>query len=332
MSGNVVELLKKGYSQKKNVNNFCASCSESFKNNYNKVSVALPCCHLIHNTCRSGKCMICSSPIKTGVSEDELMHIYKKNNEKFIYQYIIDTISMRRDNSSPYSYTEVAMKTPSLTSTTTFLLTSVTTQETFKEFTKMVIDLFKIKLTVKGRENLSPDAKIILPTHICYLDGLIIYNLFDTCFLRTPDQGDFVTNRIMEIHKDKLLYISKTDLHNSASMISEHVEKHGDMCIFPTGMMTRTNVLPRFRHFAFQTGYPVQPIVLQYESYVFCPDFKSWILAMLSHGEIKVSVNILPIEKGTFDINRIEKLRQNMGRLGNMALSRVAKYEPGIIY
>ncbi len=112
---------------------------------------------------------------------------------------------------------------------------------------------------------------------------------------------------------------------NTVGKITKFMDENKkSVCLFPEGFLTHPKTIGRFRTGAFNTGYPVQPLIIRYNP-VLNDDNPVFLFAKIfSQKKIEVNVQVLDLEYPPFDKEKIENIRHKMGRAGNMALSRVS--------
>ena len=105
--------------------------------------------------------------------------------------------------------------------------------------------------------------------------------------------------------------------------MKKYLEKEVDRIgIFPEGLIKTNDTLCRFRTGAFYLGVPVCPIVIKFDKMIFDHDMKTFILKLMSQDVINVEVYISDLIYPPFTKEKIEKIRNFMGEVGELKLSR----------
>jgi 1-acyl-sn-glycerol-3-phosphate acyltransferase len=121
-----------------------------------------------------------------------------------------------------------------------------------------------------------------------------------------------------------LLFIKRGKSNNVVKKIKEYVQKNGSLCLFPEGMLSHPNTLIKFRTGAFYTDLPIYPVVIKYKNKIFELNDFNYILKLLSYQSIDIDVIILKPFYPPFNNNKIELVRKEMAKAGNLLLSRVS--------
>lgn len=315
----------------KPLNSKCICGSALIWKKYNQIMLE-PCEHLIHCKCFNMqkdqmKCPICKINI-TGYNTLKGLQCmiksksFKKNNMNIFYQKYIDMISMsnfddlydgKRNMFNMIDLVGIASIFPFLSG-----------HNDGKNSCKEVFSLMNSKFIVKGMENIDRNSrKVFIVNHTTYLDFLVVFYLFKCGFLASSIIKDsWIGRQLMNIIP--LLIIERGKDVNTVEKMKQYVKKNGSICLFPEGMITHPDTIIRFRTGAFHTGFPINPIVLRYDPIVYDTDMNKLVEKISSQPNVTIYVDILPTEYPPFDTIKIEKVREKMGKAGNIALSRVS--------
>ena len=107
--------------------------------------------------------------------------------------------------------------------------------------------------------------------------------------------------------------------------LNNYDNQGGDtIIVFPEGILLPPNILGEFRSGAFNTGYPVQPIICKYNQPIFDSNsFKNELLNILSLPDLTVTLDILSVCHSPFNPIKINNIRNTMANKGNYILSRI---------
>lgn len=282
-----------------------------------------PCEHIIHRKCLSDKtkCPICSCALTKYYNEKELQKLSLTDNS--YYQKYVDIVSLKNPSYlSKINTNKVVKRLPSTIDVITKILTSKGFDK-MKEISEKMLTMFNTKMIVHGQEHITDERKIIISTHTSILDHMVIAYLFRCGFLSSITImksyfGRLVTGIV------PMLLLDRTKKENTVERIKNYVTNEESLCLYPEGVITHPDTIIQFRTGAFNTGHPVQPVVIKYDTTVHHWSIDVSVQKLLSLDELTIEVFILPMEYPPFTAEKIESIRQKMGKAGNMALSRVS--------
>lgn len=308
----------------KSLNAKCICGSVLIWKKYNHLMLE-PCEHIIHQKCliiQKNKtiCPICKKDITSYHTFDDLQN--KKNTSKDFYQKYVDMISMKNfdnlyDNNMDYFN---MIDIIGLISRFPFL----SGYKDGKDGCRDLLSLMNCKIITKGLNNINNnEPHIFIANHTSYLDFVVIFYLFKCGFLSSAIIRDmWVGKQVMNIVP--LLIIERGKDNNTVEKMKQYVKENGSICLFPEGMITHPDTLIRFRTGAFHVGYPIYPVVINYDPVIYDTNMYNFVNKLSNARNFTVHVNILESEKPPFNDLMIEQIRHKMAKAGNLALSRVS--------
>ena len=297
-----------------------------------KQAMIEPCEHIIHVECYydcqinksllKNVCPHCEINIKKIVTFDEIKK--QSGNGQKHYQKLIDMVSVANFNSKSSINKSLLMTNMmnliGFLSTVPFMAGFDDGQNCCGEILRM----FNAKLIVNGLEQINDKIpRVYIVNHTSYIDFVVISYLLKCGFLASSYLKETFFGR-QTAHVIPLLLIDRGKSDNTVEKMKKYVKKHGSICLFPEGMITHPNTITRFRTGAFNIGYPIYPIVLRYEPLIYDDNINIFAQKILSNPKLTIFVDILPIQMPPFNSENIENIRNSMGKVGNMALSRVS--------
>jgi 1-acyl-sn-glycerol-3-phosphate acyltransferase len=336
--------------QKSNIilNSMCF-CKNYFYNR-DKISLIYPCNHFVHEKCineyiylRINKnknlktnifeCPTCKTIISTIISENKI----KKN--KKLWQYKIDLQSIRIEDSGFINYSLLPLSVVKLGSFMNKLIISNTERDlldTAEIFFKTcgikinVIDNTKnnpikyVNNTVVWKNKCDVSSNIVLITnHTHYLDSFVMYYLFKSGFVSSEFINKTDIGRIIA-SKCNLLIFNRNKDTNMVEKIKKYLEEKHIITMYPEGAMGNHNTLLRFRTGAFYVGAPICPIIIKYNPFVWDDDLKTLLFKLTTQSEITIDVIVSDLVYPPFNDEKINDVRNFMGEVGNLKLSRVS--------
>lgn len=306
-------------------------CGEGLQMSKSIISILDPCEHLIHKKClkkiKNNICPICKISINNSYTKKQLKNkIIKKINSPEDYQRYVDIISMTNFNNI-YKINE--NKIPFNAVELLGIISSLPLSSGYKDghiLCKEILNLINAKLIVSGYENFTSiknSPKVIISNHTSYLDFIVILYLFKCGFLSSTYINTIWAGKLM-VDIIPLLLLDRGKDVNTVNRIKEYVKKYKSICLFPEGTISHPDTIIRFRTGAFYVGYPVCPVVLRFDPVIYDTNVNKFIKKILSEPQINIHVDILPAVYPPFDKDKIELVRRDMGRVGNLALSRVS--------
>jgi 1-acyl-sn-glycerol-3-phosphate acyltransferase len=304
----------------KSVNSRCI-CNKNMTSIKNEIIMVNPCEHLLHISCygkfKNKICPLCNNNI-TNITR---FSDFKKN--KNIYQKAIDILCLTNiDDTSDYSIINVFINAPKVLST----FAKFPFSKGIKAGRKLCEDAFfmnRFKINVSGLEYIKDEPKIFISNHSSNMDFIILFYLLGTGFLAFSGMKDnIITRQLLKIMPCML--IDRGKKNNSVKKMKEYVKTHGSICLFPEGLITHPRTLAKFRTGAFNVGYPVYPIVINYSTTLVDSNTSKFILKLFSNNELTIDVKILKPFYPPFNQDKIENVRHYMAKKGNLMLSRVS--------
>ena len=309
------------------INAMCA-CGD-YVSSINKDSILLvPCEHIIHFKCVhkiiNSRCPLCKQKVNKLYTYKEIQSIWRKTNNPTFYQRYVDMASIKymwdTGSTNPFK----ALANIPILSFHLLQLLKCKNESDVHDILGGVLDLANFKINIKGSQNLLKDTKVIISNHTTEMDALVIGYAFRCAFLASSQiKKTWHGKKIAETAPVILLDRGKSK--NTVQKIKEYMdEKKKSVCIFPEGFLTNQKTLARFRSGAFNTSYPVQPIMVMYDPPINDDNPVTLITKLFSQKQIDVTIHILPIQYQPFNKDKIEKVRHMMGKSCNVALSRVS--------
>jgi 1-acyl-sn-glycerol-3-phosphate acyltransferase len=330
------------------MNSMCF-CKDYFYNK-NKISLVLPCSHFVHEQCINNyifqkvqknknlstgqiECPICKIPLENVISETKI-----KNNKKFC-QYNADLESIRISNSGFINYSLLPVSIIKFASFMNKLIISQTendlldTAEIFFKTCNIKINVIDNTLnnpitytnnTVKWINDLDQKSnKVLISNHSHYLDSFVMYYLFKSGFVSSEFINKTDIGRIIA-SKCNLLIFNRSKDTNMVEKIKKYLEDKRIITIYPEGAMGNHKTLMRFRTGAFYVGSPVCPIIIKYNPYVWDDDLKTLLFKITTQTEMSIDVIINDLVYPPFNDEKITAVREFMGKVGDLKLSRVS--------
>lgn len=201
----------------------------------------------------------------------------------------------------------------------------VNTRQDGRELAEKILTLNNVTLHVFGQDKLNlVKNKVIISNHVAPLELIILHYLFEPAFLSSNIFNDNVLlSRIKNIVN--ILTFSRGDKKGGlVNKMKDYVDKHGTLCLFPEGIMKHPDTLTRFRTGAFHIGRPIYPIVIKHNDIAGSPYFEKFLFSLGSKRDIQMEVHVLGPYYPPFSNTDIEKIRLDMGKAGDMVLSRVS--------
>lgn len=286
----------------------------------------IPCSHLMHVKCKNllknRSCPICKKYVTQVITFQTLVRQIHQGNKKY-YQNYVDMLSVshKYPQGTP-NFFRLAYRSPFLLESL-IRLSNINSRHQMNSLIKLLIDTCGIKIKIIGDHNYYKGKKVLICNHSTYLDPIPIYKVFKCGFL-----GSAIVNHIWPINKSldqlPILIVNRGKNENTVDRMKKWIETNGDLCLFPEGMITHPKTLSTFRRGAFHVGYPIQPIVMTYDPYIYDPDFTNFGTKILSQGQINVTIRILPIQYPPFTNDHIIHIRDMMAKAGDFGLSRIS--------
>ncbi len=287
----------------------------------------LGCGHLYHYdcVCMKSKCNICEIKIKKNDITLFNPHQKSKNrNEmtKRIQEYN-DILSVTNFDINDIDGINVMKNLPILLNIIgTIPLNSG--KEHGLSICNKILSMLNCKINIHNNHLLNKKNKIVyIANHTCYMDFIILFLLLECGFLSSEAINDnYLTSMLLNIIP--CVIIKRGIKMNTVEQMKDYVDKHGSICLFPEGMMTHPETLIKFRTGAFHIGYPVQPIVIKYKKPIANMNIGKFICLLASGLEDIIDVYVLPEYKYPFNDKKIEEIRNEMSKQGDLLLSNVS--------
>nr|QBK88456.1 MAG: acyltransferase [Mimivirus LCMiAC01] len=302
-------------------------CGHLLSKYKDELVVILPCQHLIHSSCvhyiKNYKCPYCIKNIKNIRTYSEIVDIVKTTSNSRYYQIYVDMTSLiNLDGTTEVNWFNFFLKIPSIIDTLCNIYLSQKKQD-YNIVVDDILDAYNINLVIKNKEKLLPQNKVIIANHCNQLDSLPIFALTKCGFMGSITmKKSWVGNRLSKTFP--MVLIERHKSYNTIKKIKRYMRKHGDICIFPEGVISHPKTLIRFRTGAFHLGYPVQPIIIKYDPNIHEKDMTNYIIKFSSQNKLKIILTILDPVYPPFTNEKIEMVRHAMAKAGDFALSRVS--------
>lgn len=293
-----------------------------------EIVVILPCQHLIHSICckyidNNLKCPYCNKNIKNIRTYSEIHDIVKKTGNRTYHQIYIDMASVSNRYEGSINFIPLLKGSLGLLDDIGALYAS----DNINGLNNLMFNLLdncNLNIIVKNKHKIMPDKKVIIANHSNHLDPVIMYNIFRCGMLSsiTVQNQTWIGKKLFNIFP--VVGIKRNNSINTTKKIKNFIKNKGDICMFPEGLITHPKTLIRFRTGAFNMGYLVQPVVMSFEPYVHDDNPTKFIMKLYSQDKITVTVTILDAVYPPFTNYDIEKIRDDMARTNNMALSRIS--------
>ncbi len=308
------------------INSRCI-CGKHLSKYRDNLIVILPCQHLIHKVCTNYladlKCPYCHKHIKNILTDSEVLDIVKKSNHPMYYQMYVDMAAVgNMADTGSINWFILLCRFPGLFDN--FFETYMARNTNDVNFMiSELLDICNFKIIIKNKHKILKGRKAIISNHVNSIDPLPIYHIFKCGFVSSAMIKDnWYGNKLSKLVP--IVIIERNKSTDTTEKIKSYIRKNGDICIFPEGMTTHPKTIARFRTGAFYLGVPVQPIVISYKPNIYDWDFKSFMMKLYSQKKITITVKVLDPIYPPFNYNIIENIRQRMGKVGDMALSRVS--------
>jgi 1-acyl-sn-glycerol-3-phosphate acyltransferase len=304
----------------KTLNSTCV-CNDRLAWVNDMVYMALPCEHMIHKKCMNKNkktCEYCDEHVEKYIS----IHDDDINDQQFA-----DLLSVK------YYGDTTHISIPKLIDSLFDIMSLVTNlifaadRKSGKELCERFFSMNNVSFRIFGYEKIKYESKkVFITNHVTHLDMVIMYYLFDTGFLASsfinkPGMIDKI-NMLADVliierggNKDR-----KT---NVVEDMKKFVDKHGSICIFPTGMLGNPDTLQRFRTGAFNIGHPIYSVTIKYRNIIYDDKMDSYLIKMAGKANFQFDIYVNGPYYPPFDQNKIEAIRMKMAKNGGLLLSRV---------
>jgi hypothetical protein len=330
------------------INNICF-CKTYFSYNKEKLSLLLPCSHFVHEKCINEylysnvliiknllnkiECPICKKNVEDIIPEDKI------KKDKKINQYKIDLESVKLPDSGFLNYISLPFTVLKINT----FLNKLIISETEKDLLDTLEIFFRsanIKINIIDNTQKNPIKfinnkiewkrkidnlcnKVLISNHSHYLDAFVLYYLFKSGFVASEFINKSDIGRIIA-SKCNLLIFDRSKDTNMVEKIKKYLQEQKIITIFPEGAQCNQNTLLRFRTGAFYTDAPVCPIIIKYNPFIWDDDIKNLIFKIFTQNLINIDVIINDMVYPPFNTEKINDVRNFMGKVGNIKLSRVS--------
>ena len=299
--------------------NCICSCKRRLSSIKDEVVMAYPCEHLFHDKCFNNNiCTLCSTKI------EKKLTIYDKNLH---HQRFADILSM--SYYCDLSKTTFGNFVDSFFEVISFIA-RVPIAKTVEDAKNLNVDVFatnNLTLKVYGMKKLKKEEKkVYICNHASHYEFVIMYYLFESGFLASNiiNNLKFVSELKRVMH---FLTFNKEDKNRKNNVVEEmkkFIDKYGNICIFPEGIMKHPNTLIRFRSGAFHTGYPVYSITIKYNDIISDEYFHNFAYKLGGKRNMSIEVYIDGPYYPPFNEESIENIRRTMAKKGKLITSRVS--------
>jgi len=309
----------------KNINSKCI-CTDglSIKRNKNYQLIAVfPCEHILHQACflksNINMCPICKHQVKYYLTYKQIEQLAK--NSKAYNQNYVDMST--QNDLSQYGSIDYLMIMPKIVPVLKLIydITQIKCRQDIDNCIEKLFRLVNLKIEVHGMANNGNGKKVYICNHTNMLDAIVIYYVFRCGFLASYFLAELPGYDYLLEHLP-IIMIKRGKDNNTVHKIKKFLDDNGSICLFPEGVMTYGKILSRFRTGAFHTGYPVQPLTLNYYPEIYDDHYLTFAQKILSQKKILVRIDVLEIEYPPFSSNKIETVRYKMAKQGGFALSR----------
>lgn len=305
------------------LNSHCAC--KKYLNLKSSLTVVLPCEHILHYDCvhtvNKNMCPICDTKITNIFTDKEIKQLAVNN--MYYYQLFVDTTAVKLVSKTDMMYSNMMSRMPDIM-TLIKECVSINSVEDVYNCVDKLIELCRIDIVVVGKKNLYNGKKVIIANHSNYADSLILSKLFRCGFVASKKIIDNLPLHDKIVKYFPLICIERGGSNGVVEQMNSYIKNKGDICVFPEGMITNSSTISRFRTGSFYTGYPVQPVSINFSPSFDDGDMTTFFMKLLSQDKIVVTVNILQVEHPPFNKSKIEYIRCSMAHVGNFAVSRVS--------
>lgn len=308
--------------QDKVINSVCA-CDMILSSTKEELVILDPCEHIFHKRCirNHTKCRICNENIED-IQTMQWLFNNKDKNKKYHQRYV-DLLCMKNmDNEVKIDYNNLISRIPKILELRE-LINNLHSNDNISKIIDQIIKVANIKINIVNEENYIECNKIIITNHLSRIDFLPILFKYNSKFLAANSVNNYSFGEIL-LKYGHLLLINREENNNTVKRVNELVNEGKIITINPEGFISHPKVLTRFRTGAFHANVPIQPIAIEYDKTIRDTNLTLCIFKLLSQDSINITLHILPLEYPPFDNNKIERIRKEMARIGNMELSRVS--------
>ncbi len=346
--GNKTILYNNDINQDLIINNMCF-CKTYFSYNKDKLSLLLPCSHFVHEKCINEylysnvliiknllnkiECPICKNIVEDIIPEDKII------KDKKLNQYKIDLESLKIYDYGNLNYIFLPFTVLKLNT----FLNKLIISESEKDLLDTLEIFFRsanIKINIIDNTNKNPikfinnkiewkrkkdnlSNKVLISNHSHYLDSFVLYYLFKSGFVASEFINKSDIGKIIA-SKCNLLIFDRSKDTNMVEKIKKYLQEQKIITIFPEGAQCNHNSMLRFRTGAFYTDAPICPIIIKYNPFIWDDDIKNLILKIFTQNQINIDVIINDMVYPPFNPEKINEVRNFMGKVGNLKLSRVS--------
>lgn len=306
------------------LNSLCY-CGKGLPWTKDNIVMAYPCEHLYHEKCFN-KLIMRNNIITCKLCDESINKKISMFDENIHHQRFADILSMSY-------YDDMSNNTPGRFLDSIFDLATIfarlpftTTKEEGKEICENLFSLNNLTLKVYGLEKTKLEKnKVYICNHVTHMELIIIYYLLGTGFLASSIVGQSAI--VEQCRKVVPLLTFERGTNNKLNIVDEmrnFVDKKGSICLFPEGLMKHPDVLVRFRTGAFHIERPLYAVTIRHNNIICDGRINGFIYKLSAKKDINIEVHILGPYYPPFDNIKIEQIRSDMARHGNMVMSRVS--------
>ena len=305
------------------INSRCI-CKEPLAAKDKRVEMMIPCEHMIHINCytNTNHCPFCNKRINNRLTFNMVKKEIASGNKQYLQKYIdmltVHNVSVNQEvnmiNIIKKSYNAMSYFTQFM---------NIKNEYDVRMLCKNVFNTIPVKIYIKNSELITSDKKVYICNHKSYLDAVFIYYVLNCGFLASSDITKmwFCKNLVNIM---PLLMVDRGKSHNMVNKMKEYIKDNRSLCLFPEGMINNVKTLMKFRTGAFYTGFPVQPLIIEYKPVIHDDDPNTFLMKLLSVNELNVYITMMEINNQPFDNDKIEIVRNKMAKTGKLLLSRVS--------
>lgn len=309
------------------INGVCL-CGVMLIQDNREIAVLLPCEHLVHYSClrKVGQnCPFCKEKVKSTKRERDIAKEIK-NNKPDNHQIYIDMLSLHIPDcySSLHKYT-LMQRLHEIIGT----FAQLSLQITLPQAQKLILQLFancNIHLDIKGKIADPNQRVVFVANHTRLLDGLAMVAATQCGILINSAMFKDIPIMKYVVKNLDLVYVQRGGKGgNVIEQMRNYLKNtHRRLLVFPEGMLSHHHSINRFRTGGFQTGYPIQPVVIKFHNNIYSEGLGGYFLRLMSQDKITISLEFLDVEEPPFNTARIENIRRKMAKVGGFVLSRVS--------
>lgn len=310
------------------VNCFCL-CNVQLKVTYNELYVVVPCGHMLHRDCvnkyvKTDDCPYCHKNIDQLLSYTQIKRLKNRYPDSVYYQHYVDMSSLSNMmDRGETDYVNLMLRLPDIVSCVHDFFDIDNKEDCYKLSAK-IRQVGNISIVMEDEHKLVDTHKVIISNHFNYMDWFVVFELFKCGFIvsdymKTIWAGDKILSNL------PMVVINRDGKgHNTVETIKKYLTKHKSVCIYPEGISSNPKTLIKFRTGAFNTGYPVQPVVVKFDPNFNSDNVTTNLMKTFTQDKVVITVKVLDMEYPPFTPEKIEQIRHKMAKAGDFALSNVS--------